>query len=33
MIQAEEQALVEHLGGIVHDLKRRIRVRKEKGKW
>jgi hypothetical protein len=32
MIQAEEQALVEHLGSIVHDLRRRIRVRKAKGK-
>jgi hypothetical protein len=33
MIHAEEQALVEHLGTIVHDLRRRIRVRKAKGKW
>ena len=33
MIQAEEQALVEHLGTIVHDLRRRISVRKAKGKW
>src|SRR5215470_7596086 len=33
MIHAEEQALVEHLGTIVHDLRRRIRVRKLKGKW
>ena len=32
-IQAEEQTLVEHLGSIVHDLRRRIRVRKAKGKW
>jgi len=33
MIHAEEQALVEDLGTIVHDLRRRIRVRKAKGKW
>jgi hypothetical protein len=33
MIQAEEQSLVKHLGTIVHDLRRRIRVRKAKGKW
>jgi hypothetical protein len=33
MIQDEEAKLVEHLGGIVHDLQRRIRVRKSKGKW
>jgi hypothetical protein len=32
-IQAEEQALVEYLGSIVHDLRQRIRVRKAKGKW
>jgi len=32
-VHAEEQALVEHLGTIVHDLRRRIRVRKAKGKW
>ena len=32
-IQAEEQALVEYRGSIVHDLRRRIRVRKAKGKW
>jgi hypothetical protein len=32
-IHAEEQALIEHLGVIVHDLRRRIRVRKSKGKW
>jgi hypothetical protein len=33
MIHDEEAALLEHLGGVVHDLKRRIRVRKERGKW
>jgi hypothetical protein len=33
MIHAEEAKLAEHLGGIVHDLKRRIRVRKGRGKW
>jgi hypothetical protein len=33
MIHDEESALLEHLGGVVHDLKRRIRVRKERGKW
>jgi hypothetical protein len=33
MIQNEEAKLVEHLGGIVRDLQRRIRVRKSKGKW
>jgi hypothetical protein len=33
LIQAEEQALVDHLGTIVHDLRRRIRVRQAKGKW
>jgi hypothetical protein len=32
-IQAEEAALLDHLGSVVHDLKRRIRVRKERGKW
>jgi hypothetical protein len=32
-IRMEETGLVEHLGGIVHDLRRRIRVRKSKGKW
>jgi hypothetical protein len=32
-IRAEEAGLVEHLVGIVHDLRRRIRVRKAKGKW
>jgi len=29
----EEEALLAHLGGVVHDLKRRIRVRKERGQW
>jgi hypothetical protein len=33
MIHAEEARLVDYLGGIVHDLRRRIRVRKAKGKW
>jgi hypothetical protein len=33
LIHDEEQSLVEHLGGIVRDLKRRIRVRKERGRW
>jgi hypothetical protein len=33
MIHDEEMKLAEHLGGIIHDLKRRIRVRKERGKW
>jgi hypothetical protein len=33
MIHAEDQALVEHLGSIVHDLHRRIRVRKANEKW
>jgi hypothetical protein len=32
-IEAEERSLVEHLGSIVYDLHRRIRVRKAKGKW
>jgi hypothetical protein len=32
-IRNEEAGLVEHLGSIVHDLDRRIRVRKAKGKW
>jgi hypothetical protein len=32
-IQAEEAALLDHLGSVVHDLRRRIRVRKERGKW
>jgi hypothetical protein len=29
----EEAALLDHLGGVVRDLSRRIRVRKERGKW
>jgi hypothetical protein len=33
LVRAQEQALVEHLGSIVHDLRRRISVRKSKGKW
>jgi hypothetical protein len=33
MIHDEEAALLEHLGSIVHDLKRRIRVRKERHQW
>jgi hypothetical protein len=33
MILAEEAKLIGHLCGVVHDLKRRIRVRKAKGKW
>jgi hypothetical protein len=32
-IRALEERLVGHLGGIVSDLERRIRVRKAKGKW
>jgi len=32
-IQAEERALVAHLGSIVPDLRRRIRVRKAERKW
>ena len=32
-IRAEEAKLVEQLGGIAHDLERRIRSRKAKGKW
>jgi hypothetical protein len=32
-IRAEEASLVDYLGTIVHDLRRRIRVRKSKGKW
>jgi hypothetical protein len=32
-IHAEERSLVEHPGTIVHDVRRRIRVRKAKGKW
>ena len=33
MIQDEEAKLVELLGGIVHDLRRRIQVRKTKHRW
>jgi hypothetical protein len=33
MIQTEEARLIEHLSGIVHDLDRRIQVRKAQGKW
>jgi hypothetical protein len=35
MIHAEEARLIGHLGGVVHDLKRRIRirVRKARGEW
>jgi len=33
MIRAEEASLVEHLGTIVRDLQRRIRVRKAKHQW
>jgi hypothetical protein len=29
----EEERLLAHLGGVVHDLKRRVRLRKAKGKW
>jgi hypothetical protein len=32
-IRAEEEQLVKHLGSIVHDLRRRIRVRKARGQW
>ena len=32
-IRTEEARLVEYLDSIVHDLRRRIRVRKTKGKW
>ena len=32
-IRAEEAGLVEYLGTIVHDLQRRIRVRKAKHQW
>ena len=32
-IYAEEANLIGHLGSMVHDLQRRIRVRKAKGKW
>jgi hypothetical protein len=33
VILDEEVKLIGHLGGVVRDLKRRIRVRKSKGKW
>jgi hypothetical protein len=33
LIQAEERALLGHLQSVTHDLERRIRVRKSKGKW
>jgi hypothetical protein len=33
MIQAEEAKLIGHLGSVVHDLKRRIRIRKAKHQW
>jgi hypothetical protein len=29
----EEEKLLAHLGGVVHDLKRRVRIRNAKGKW
>jgi hypothetical protein len=32
-IQAEEEKLIHHLRGIVHDLQRRIRVHKSKAQW
>jgi hypothetical protein len=32
MILEEEAKLIGHLGGVVHDLKRRIRIRKARGK-
>jgi hypothetical protein len=32
-IHDQEAKLVAYLGSVVHDLKRRIRVRKERGKW
>ena len=32
-IHDEEAKLLEHLGGVVHDLERRVRVRKARGKW
>jgi hypothetical protein len=31
--RAEEAVLIDHLGGVVSDLKRRIRVRKARGIW
>jgi len=33
MIHAEEAKLLGHLSSVVHDLDRRIRVLKAKGKW
>ena len=33
LIHAEEQALLNHLQSVTHDLERRIRVLKSKGKW
>jgi hypothetical protein len=33
MIRAEEAKLVGHLQSVTHDLERRIRVRKERGRW
>jgi len=33
MVHAEEGKLLEHLGGIVHDLSRRIQVRKGRHQW
>jgi hypothetical protein len=32
-IRADEAKLIEYLGGIVHDLERCIRVRKERAEW
>jgi hypothetical protein len=32
-IHNEEEKLLEHLGGVVHDLKRRIEVRKARHRW
>jgi len=32
-IHAEEAKLIGHLSNVVHDLDRRIRIRKAKGKW
>jgi hypothetical protein len=33
MIHDEEEKLLDHLGGVVHDLKRRIRVRNARHQW
>jgi len=33
MILAEEAKLLGHLSSVMHDLDRRIRIRKAKGKW